>query len=98
MPINFNKTPYYDDFSEDSQFMRLLFQPGRAVQARELTQIQSLLQNQIDSIGRHIFKNGSTVVGGNITYDKTDTKWLAIQSTKEAGHPNFINQIVLVDI
>ena len=54
MPINFNKAPYHDDFSEDSQFMRLLFQPGRAVQARELTQIQSLLQNQIDGIGKQI--------------------------------------------
>ncbi|HIA11633.1 MAG TPA: DUF4815 domain-containing protein, partial [Flavobacteriales bacterium] len=94
MPINFNKTPYYDDFSEDSHFMRLLFQPGRAVQARELTQIQSLLQNQIDSIGRHIFQNGSTVVGGKINYDKTNVKWLAIQPTDGSGNRIFINQIV----
>ena len=57
MPIDFNKDPYYDDFTEDDRFYRLLFQPGRAVQARELTQIQTFLQNQIEKLGRHIHGN-----------------------------------------
>ena len=56
---NFNVNPYYDDFDEDKKFLRLLFKPGYAVQARELTQLQTLLQNQTSRFGNHIFKNGS---------------------------------------
>ena len=55
---NFNANPYFDDFDEDKKFLRLLFRPGYAVQARELTQIQSLLQNQINRFGDWAFKNG----------------------------------------
>lgn len=56
--------PYYDDFNEDKNFFRILFRPGRAVQGRELTQIQTILQNQIERFGQHIFVNGSSVLGG----------------------------------
>ena len=87
MPIDFNKDPYYDDFTEDDRFYRLLFQPGRAVQARELTQIQSYLQNQIEKLGRHLFKDGAQVIGGKINYDRSDTKWLAVQAQDIHGNP-----------
>jgi myosin-crossreactive antigen len=61
---NFNVSPYYDDFSEDKKFLRMLFKPGYAVQARELTQSQTILQKQIEKFGNHIFENGSVVTGG----------------------------------
>lgn len=61
--INLNVYPYFDDFDEDKNFYRILFRPGVAVQARELTQIQSLLQNQISKIGDYLFKDGSRVPG-----------------------------------
>ena len=48
--VDFNKAPYYDDFDENKKFLQVLFQPGRPVQARELTQLQSILQNQIEQI------------------------------------------------
>ena len=87
MPINnFNRYPYNDDFTEDNLYYRLLFQPGRPVQARELTQIQSILQSQITNFGRHIFKDGSAVVGGNITYDRTHTHWLALKPQDAYGN------------
>ena len=63
---NFNVTPYYDDFDEDKNFYRILFQPGRAVQARELTQSQTILQDQVKKFGDHIFKDGSRVTGAEI--------------------------------
>lgn len=87
MPIDFNQSPYFDDFNKDNLYYRLLFQPGRAVQARELTQIQSLLQSQIESLGRHMFKDGSLVYGGQINYDRTDTKWLAVKPQDPSGNP-----------
>jgi len=64
MAIDFNTAPYYDDFEESSNYYRILFKPGRAVQARELTQLQSILQNQIEQMGRNVFKDGSLITGG----------------------------------
>lgn len=63
---NFNVDPYYDDFDEDKKFLRILFKPGYAVQARELTQSQTILQKQVERFGKHIFKNGSVVSGGQL--------------------------------
>lgn len=76
---NFNANPYYDDFDEDKKFLRMLFKPGFAVQARELTQLQTILQKQVERFGNHIFKNGSVVSGGT-TYLQ-DATFLKLDST-----------------
>ena len=68
---NLNISPYYDDFNKDDNFYKILFKPGYPVQARELTGLQSLLQNQVESFGKHIFKEGSMVIPGNIELDRT---------------------------
>ena len=67
--IDFNTEPYNDDFDENNKFHRILFRPSFAVQARELTQMQSILQNQIAKHGDHIFKEGAMVIPGQISYD-----------------------------
>ncbi len=64
LQTDFNVHPYYDDFNETKNFHRVLFIPTRAVQARELTQSQTILQNQIDRMAEHFFKDGSLVNGG----------------------------------
>ena len=61
-----NVSPYYDDFDETDNFHRVLYRPSFAVQARELTTQQSILQNQIEKMGRHIFKEGAIVIPGEI--------------------------------
>lgn len=66
-PTLFNVNPYYDDFNEDKKFLRMLFRPGYAVQSRELTQLQTVLQNQIERFGNHVFKDGSRIIGGEIS-------------------------------
>jgi hypothetical protein len=66
---NLNVNPYYDDFDPAKDYYRVLFKPGFPIQARELTTLQSILQNQLESFGSHIFKEGSIVVPGNVTYD-----------------------------
>src|SRR6056300_1271089 len=71
MATNFNVNPYYDDFSEDKNFHRVLFRPGFAVQARELTQLQSILQNQIKQFGDHTIKDGAQIIPGEIQYIDT---------------------------
>ena len=68
---NLNISPYYDDFDKADNFYKVLFKPGFPVQARELTSLQSILQNQLESFGSHIFKEGSMVIPGAVTYDNT---------------------------
>jgi hypothetical protein len=64
-----NISPYYDDYDKNKNFHKVLFKPGYPVQARELTTLQSILQNQVESFGNNIFKEGSMVLPGSITFD-----------------------------
>ena len=66
---NLNISPYFDDFDKDNNFYRVLFRPGYPIQARELTTMQSILQNQMESIGQHFFKEGAMVIPGQVGYD-----------------------------
>ena len=75
MPIydqtDYNVNPYYDDYATNgTEYLRVLFRPGYAIQARELTQIQTALQNQVGRFASHIFENGSRVYGGGGTDQK----------------------------
>jgi hypothetical protein len=63
MALNLNTSPYFDDFDVDKNYNRILFKPGVAVQARELTQLQTILQNQISSIGSYTLKEGAIISG-----------------------------------
>jgi len=97
--MEFNIDPYYDDFKEnalDNNYMKILFKPGRAVQARELTQIQSIIQNQIKAFGDHIFQDGSPVIGGNMTLDNK-CKFLKLERTykdNDVDITDFENRVV----
>ena len=64
-----NINPYFDDFDSSKNFHKVLFKPGYPVQARELTTLQSILQDQIESFGSYTFKEGTVVIPGNIVYD-----------------------------
>ena len=68
-PTDFNLSPYYDDFNESKKFHRILFRPSFAVQARELTQSQSILQNQVEKVSDHLFKQGAMVIPGQVSID-----------------------------
>ena len=70
---NLNINPYYDDFDSEKNFQKVLFKPGFPVQARELTTSQSILQNQLETFGTNIFKDGSVVVPGSIAYENNYT-------------------------
>ena len=69
LETNLSRKPYYDDFVETSSYYRILHKPGVAVQTRELNQVQSILQDQINKFGRNIFKEGSIIEGCVITLD-----------------------------
>ena len=67
---NLNVAPYFDDFDATNDYHKVLFKPGFPVQARELTTLQSILQNQIEKFGQHFFKEGSKVIPGNTGYSQ----------------------------
>ena len=67
---NLNVAPYFDDFSSSNDYHKVLFKPGYPVQARELTTLQSILQNQIEKFGQHFFKEGAKVIPGNTGYNQ----------------------------
>lgn len=94
MTINFNVSPYYDDYSEDDKYLRVLFRPGFPVQARELTQLQTILQNQIARHGDHMFRQGAMVLPGQISFDD-GFNYIKLQPTfNGVSVDNYIEEIV----
>ena len=67
---NLNVAPYFDDFDATNDYHKVLFKPGYPVQARELTTLQSILQNQVEKFGQHFFKEGAKVIPGNTGYSQ----------------------------
>ena len=65
---NLNVAPYFDDFNAKDKYYKTLFKPGFPVQARELTGLQSNLQDQIEKFGSHVFQEGSSVTGGGVKF------------------------------
>ena len=55
---------YKDDFRDSDNYHRILFNTGVGLQARELTQLQTILQNQIQRFGNNVFKEGAVVEPG----------------------------------
>ncbi|NBR22682.1 MAG: DUF4815 domain-containing protein [Micrococcales bacterium] len=69
LDTNFNTSPYFDDYDEEKNFHRILFRPAVPVQARELTQLQTILQNQVERFGDNIYKQGTIIKGCTFAYD-----------------------------
>jgi len=95
---NFNVAPYWDDFDENKNFHRILYRPGAAVQARELTQMQTILQNQIDRFAESIFKEGSAVRGCEVNPLNNRYDYVKLRDTDDVGAStnvySFLNKTV----
>jgi len=81
---NLNVNPYYDDFDADKNFYKVLFRPGYSIQGRELTQLQSILQNQIESFGKYSFKQGELVIPGEVSLN-TKLNYVKLSSVSEVA-------------
>ena len=91
---NYNIAPYYDDYDESKNYHRVLFRPGFAVQARELTQLQTSLYSQIDKLGQYSFEDGSRVVGGKVT---VNTEYDFIKLTSTSAVSAFVGNTITGD-
>ncbi|CAB4132917.1 Domain of unknown function DUF4815 [uncultured Caudovirales phage] len=94
--LNFNSSPYFDDFDPSKNYHRILFKPGAAVQGRELTQAQTILQNQISNFADNIFTQNTPVKGGKVTLNLNCTfVRLNLQYNGEnVVASNFLNKII----
>lgn len=64
-------TTYKDDYRDSDNYYRILFNSGRTLQARELTQMQTIIQKEIGRFARNIFNEGAVVNPGGVTINKT---------------------------
>lgn len=81
---NINAVPYFDDFDSNKNYYKVLFRPGYSIQSRELTTLQSILQNQIESIGKFTFKQGQQVIPGEVGLN-TKLNYVKLSSISEVG-------------
>ena len=79
---NLNVDPYYDNFDQEKNFYKMLFRPGYSIQARELTQLQTILQNQIEQFGKYAFKQGELVIPGEVGFN-TKLNFVKLSSVSE---------------
>jgi hypothetical protein len=88
MPIltNISRAPYFDDYNEKDNYHRILFKPSVAVQVRELNQLQTILQNQIERFGDNVYKRGTIIDGCNFTFH-SNLPYVKIDDTQTDGAP-----------
>jgi len=81
---NLNVSPYFDDFDPQKNFYKVLFRPGYSIQTRELTSLQSILQNQIENYAKFQFKQGQLVIPGEIGLN-TKLNYVKLSSVSEVA-------------
>jgi len=86
MPLNTNllSSPYFDDFDRSKDYYRILFKPATAVQVREVNQLQSILQDQVEQFGDHILKSGTILEGCDFEF-KNAFPYVKILDTTQSG-------------
>ena len=82
--VDFSGSPYFDDYDQSKGYHKILFKPGYSVQARELNQLQEILQKQISHLGTNLFKNGSIVVPGGNKLNK-NARYVILQNKDKAS-------------
>ena len=79
---------YRDDYQDSDNYHRILFNGGKALQARELTQSQTIINKELERLGTNLFINGGAVTGGSITVDNK------VEYVLHKGNPN-INTVTV---
>jgi hypothetical protein len=94
--VDLDTSPYFDDYDEDKKFVRVLYRPGRAVQARELTQAQTLQQVQTRRFAEYFFKQGALVDGceQNLDLNLSFVKLQPTYNGSTVAVANFVGSII----
>lgn len=65
----FPQSPYFDDYDVVKDYLQILFRPGVGVQVREVNQLQTILQNQLNRLSDSFYQNGARIVRGECSVD-----------------------------
>lgn len=84
LDTDLSRSPYFDDYTPNSNHYAVLYRPGVPVQAREMNEVQSILQDQIDKFGRSIYKEGSVIEGCSFFFDNKQA-YVKIKDTFSNG-------------
>ena len=76
---------YKDDFADSDNYHRVLFNSGRALQARELTQMQTIIQKEIERFANNVFRTGSQVNPAGLTLN-TNMEFVKLAGNPDIGH------------
>ena len=90
LQTNTNVKPYYDDWEENKNYHRVMFKAGFPVQARELTQSQTILQDQIEKLASRFLTNGDQVQPGEFTLVNPATYVRVSSMTQGATVDDFV--------
>lgn len=94
MTISTSVAPYWDDYDETKQFYEILFRPSYAIQARELNQLQSILQKQIQRSGSHFFTEGAMVIPGQLSFDINSSYVKLLPFYNNADVSLYVNELL----
>lgn len=94
-----NIDPYFENFYDPEnpqykQYNRILFRPARAVQARELTQMQTILQEQIERFGSNVYQEG-TIISGINPNQRSDIFFVKVKDTAALPDPTIYNPVTV---
>ena len=68
-----SQAPYFDDYDPTKGYTQLLAVPGKVAQARELTQVQSIMRDIIKGIGDSLMKDGDIIDGCQVSVNTAKT-------------------------
>ena len=91
LTTDFNVSPYFDDYDEQKNFHRVLFRPAVPIQAREMTQLQTILQAQVERFGDNIFRQGTIIKGCSLNFDFNYT-YIKINDLRVDGQSTLVSQ------
>jgi hypothetical protein len=74
---------YKDDYSDSDNYYKVLFNNGRALQQRELNQMQSIINNDVKTNSDFIFAHGAAAVGGS-TNCRNNAAFIKLDQTTNA--------------
>jgi hypothetical protein len=82
-------TTYKDDYDKSKNYHKILFNSGRALQARELTQLQTIIQQQFSQLAGNLFNEGASITPGSFRVDNK-LEFIKIESPSFPDDPSVL--------
>lgn len=87
---------YNDDYTDSDHYHRILFNSGRALQSRELTQMQTIIQKEIARMARFLFKEGAifSTSAGAVFADTNAVRYVKLAGSLPVGYATLVGTTV----